>query len=128
MNLSTQIFAFLAALLHVMIFLLESIWFMRPSVYKRFGATTRKDAEAKRLFAFNQGFYNLFLAVGIFVGLAVLQSGGNRVVAQTLVLFCCFSMFCAGLVLLFSGGRRMVRAAVMQALFPLLAWSTWFLI
>ncbi|MCG7985456.1 MAG: DUF1304 domain-containing protein [Candidatus Thiodiazotropha lotti] len=99
---------------------------MRPSVYKRFGAITRKDAESKRLFAFNQGFYNLFLAVGVFVGIALLYGGENVIVAETLVLFSCACMFCAGVVLLFSGGRRMLRAAVLQALFPFLAWSAWF--
>lgn len=98
---------------------------MKPSVYKRFGAITREDAEAKRLFAFNQGFYNLFLAIGVFIGLVLLQSGGNVVVAQTLVLFSCACMLCAGVVLLFSGGRRMLRAAVMQVTFPFLAWSAW---
>jgi putative membrane protein len=98
---------------------------MRPSVYKRFGALTTEDAEAKRLVAFNQGFYNLFLAAGVLAGLALLHSGGNVVVAQTLVLFCCACMFGAGVVLMFSGGRRMLRAAVIQALFPLLAWSAW---
>ena len=125
MNLPAQIFALLAALLHTLIFCLESLWFMRPKVYKRFGASTREDAEAKRLFAFNQGFYNLFLAVGIFAGLALLHSGGSAVVAQTLVLFSCACMLCAGVVLLFSGVRRMLRAALAQALFPLLAWSAW---
>jgi putative membrane protein len=31
----------------------------------------------------------------------------------------------AGVVLFFSGGRRMLRAAVMQAVFPLFAWFSW---
>ena len=125
MNLTSQVFAFLAAALHVFIFCIESLWFMRPNVHKRFGAATTADAEARRLFAFNQGFYNLFLAIGIFVGLVLLHVGGNATVGRTLVLFSCACMVGAGVVLFFSAGRRMLRAAVIQAAFPLLAWVAW---
>lgn len=125
MNLTSQVFAFLAAALHVFIFCMESLWFMRPAVHKRFGAATTADAEARRLFAFNQGFYNLFLAIGIFVGLVLLHVGGNVTIGRTLVLFSCACMVGAGVVLFFSAGRRMLRAAVIQAAFPLLAWVAW---
>ena len=104
---------------------MESLWFMRPGIHKRFGAATTADAEARRLFAFNQGFYNLFLALGVFIGLSLLHAGGNPVVAQTLVLFGCASMLGAGVVLFFSAGRRMLRAAIVQGVFPLLAWVFW---
>lgn len=124
MNIASQVFAFLAAILHVLIFCLESLWFMRPAVHRRFGAATTADAEARRLFAFNQGFYNLFLAIGIFAGLGLLQSG-NDMTGRALVLFSCACMAGAGVVLFFSGGRRMLRAAVLQALFPVLAWICW---
>ena len=125
MNLSVQVFALIAALLHVLIFCMESLWFMKPGVYKRFGAKTVEDAESKRLFAFNQGFYNLFLAIGIFIGLGLLHSGGYLQVAQTLILFCTASMFFAGIILIISGGIRMLRAGVIQLLFPLLTWVFW---
>ncbi|HKT31747.1 MAG TPA: DUF1304 domain-containing protein [Gammaproteobacteria bacterium] len=120
MNLTSQVFALLAAVLHVLIFCLESLWFMRPSVHKRFGAVTIADAEARRLFAFNQGFYNLFLAVGIFVGLVLLHIG-NVTVGKTLVLFNCACMLGAGAVLFLSAGPKMLRAAAMQAVSPFLA-------
>jgi putative membrane protein len=125
LNLATQSFAALAAALHVLIFCMESLWFMRPHIHKRFGAATREDAEARRLFAFNQGFYNLFLALGVFVGLGLIHVGANPVVGATLVLFGCASMLGAAIVLLFSAGRRMLRAAAMQGIFPLLAWICW---
>lgn len=125
MNLASQVFALFAAVLHVLIFCLESLWFMRPSVHKRFGAATTADAEARRLFAFNQGFYNLFLAVGIFVGLALLYVGSNVTIGKTLVLFNCACMVGAGAVLFLSAGPKMLRAAAMQAVFPLLAWIAW---
>lgn len=120
-----ELFAFLAAALHVLIFCMESLWFMKPRIHRRFGAATTADAEARRLFAFNQGFYNLFLAAGVFVGLALLHAGANPVVGETLVLFGCASMLGAGVVLFLSAGRPMLRAAVMQGIFPLLAWVFW---
>lgn len=126
MNLPCQVFALLAAVLHILIFCMESLWFMQPKVHKRFGAVTTSDAEASRLFAFNQGFYNLFLAVGIFVGLALLHLGGNVDVGRTMVLFSCAFMVGAAIVLYFSAGHRMLRAAIIQAAFPLLAWGAWF--
>ena len=76
-------------------------------------------------YGFSQGFYNLFLSIGIFVGLALLNLGGNVLVAQTLVLFSCACMLGAGVVLYLSAGRPMLRAAAIQAAFPLLAWVTW---
>ena len=126
MNLVTQVFAMLAGLLHVFVFCMESLWFMQPKIHRRFGAQTTADAEARRLFAFNQGFYNLFLAIGIAVGLALLHTGGDLAVARALILFNCACMLGAGIVLLASAGKQMARAAVIQALFPALAWSFWF--
>lgn len=125
MNVASQVFALLAAALHVLFFCMESVWFMRPRVHRRFGVATSADALACRLFAFNQGFYNLFLACGVVVGLALLRLGGNAIVGRTLVLFGCACMLAAGMVLAISGGRRMWRAAGIQGLFPLLAWGFW---
>jgi putative membrane protein len=125
MNPASQLFGVLAAALHVLIFCMESLWFMHPKIHKRFGATTTEGAEARRLFAFNQGFYNLFLALGVLIGIALLQSGATVLVGQTLVLFSCACMLGAAVVLLFSAGRRMLRAAVIQGIFPLLAWCFW---
>ena len=125
MNLASQLFALLAALLHVLVFCMESLWFMQPKIHRRFGAQTPADAEARRLFAFNQGFYNLFLAIGICVGLALLHAGGDYIAGRTLVLFNCACMLGAGVVLLASGGKQMLRAGVIQALFPTLAWGFW---
>ena len=121
MNIASQIFAGIAAALHVLIFCMESLWFMRPQVYKRFGANSAADAEARRLFAYNQGFYNLFLAIGCGLGLVLLQMPDYVVAGRTLVLFTCASILGAGLVLLYSGGSRMLRAALMQGLPPALA-------
>lgn len=125
MNIYTQAFAMLAAFVHVYIFCMESLWFMQPKIYSKFGASSAEEAEHKRLFAFNQGFYNLFLAIGVFLGITLMHFNNSDSVATTLVLFSCLNMFGAALVLYFSGGQKMLKPAVMQGIFPLLAWVSW---
>ena len=56
------VFASLAAVLHVYIFVLESFQWTSPRTRATFG-TTQEEAETTKLLAFNQGFYNLFLAI-----------------------------------------------------------------
>ena len=58
------IFVGLAALLHVLFFLLESVWFEKPFAWKRFGVADQEKALVIKPWAYNQGFYNLFLALG----------------------------------------------------------------
>jgi len=43
---------------------MESLWWTSPKVRARFRQTPRASAGDEDCFAFNQGFYNLFLAVG----------------------------------------------------------------
>src|SRR5690242_4483102 len=70
MILAALVFAGLAALLHVYIWTMESLTWRKPATWKRFGVATQEDAETQALFAFNQGFYNLFLAIIALVGIA----------------------------------------------------------
>jgi putative membrane protein len=114
------VFAALAALLHVYIFIMESVLWTRPSIWKRFGLKSQADAETIRPMALNQGFYNLFLAIGVFIGFFLLPHPGLHPAGVLLILFCCASMLAAALVLVISN-RRMLRAAATQGLFPLLA-------
>ena len=51
--------AILAAVVHVLIFCMESLWWTTPKVRARFRQAP-EQADATKLFAFNQGFYNLF--------------------------------------------------------------------
>ena len=115
MPLVAAVFALLAAALHVAIFVMESVLWTRPAVYRRFGLVSADEAQATRSMAYNQGFYNLFLAVGIVVGVAV---GGD--VGTALVVFCCASIVAAAAVLL-TTGLSYLRAAVTQALFAVIA-------
>lgn len=118
------VFASLAALLHVLFFSLESLFFMNPKVYKTFGARTLEEAATLRLLYFNQGFYNLFLAMGVFGGVFLLQ-GEHVSAGKAVILFCCASMFLASMVLLFSK-PKMLRGVIIQGLCPLIAILTWY--
>lgn len=110
-----QVFAALAGALHVLIFTMESVLWTRPKVWKRFSVASQADAEVLQPMAFNQGFYNLFLAVGIAVGLIMGGATGHAI-----VVFACFSIVGAALVLAF-GGRQYYRAAFAQGITPAIA-------
>jgi putative membrane protein len=114
-----QVFALIAALLHVMFFYFESITFSRPATWRRFGIATQQDADTVRPMAFNQGFYNLFLAGGIVVGLLRVNTG-NAVAGEAIVLFACACMVFAGTVLALSN-RPLIRSALIQAVPPAIA-------
>ena len=126
MPIVAQVFALLAAAIHVWFFVLESLLFARPGVATRFGLTTPDQVEAVRPMAFNQGFYNLFLAIGIAAGVAQI-AGGAEVAGRSIVLFACLCMVWAGIVLLVTSPRR-ARAALLQLVPPLIAIAATFLL
>ena len=68
------VFAALAALLHVYIFTMESLTWTSPRTRAAFG-TTPEEAETTKLLAFNQGFYNLFLAIVTGIGITAIALG-----------------------------------------------------
>ncbi len=111
--------AAVAAALHVFIFAMESLWFTRPGIYRRFGVRSPEDAAILQPMAFNQGFYNLFLAIGAGAGV-VARVTGHDAVGRTLVLFSCGCMLLAAVVLA-SSNPRMLRGALIQGVAPLVA-------
>ena len=111
------VFAALAALVHVYIFVLESLRWTEPATRRVFG-TTEEAAALTRPLAYNQGFYNLFLAIGTVVGIALV--GSHRSASIALIVFATGSMLAAALVLITSDTSK-ARAAVVQGLFPALA-------
>jgi len=111
------VLAGLAALVHVYIFVLESLRWERPSTRAVFG-TTAETAAITRPLAYNQGFYNLFLAVGTAIGIALADA--NRDASVALVAMGTGSMLAAAIVLVTSD-RSKARAAAVQGLLPLLA-------
>jgi putative membrane protein len=112
------VFAGLAALLHVYIFVMESLTWTSARTRAAFG-TTEEEAETTKLLAFNQGFYNLFLAIVTVVGL-VIGGFGYYDAAFSLIFAGAGSMLAAAVVL-FVSARDKARAAVMQGTFPLIA-------
>ena len=119
MNIAAQTLALIAAAVHVMIFVLESVRFGGdPKVQKSFQVASA-DVAAVRPWAFNQGFYNLFLAAGTVLGLIAAWSGSPGA-GRLLTGFTCASMAAAAAVLA-ATDRRMLRAALVQGTAPLLA-------
>jgi uncharacterized membrane protein len=117
LRLVSLLVALLAGVVHVLIFCMESLWWTSPRVRARFRHTP-EHAEVTRLFAFNQGFYNLFLAVGTFAGL-VLVVVGHPAVGLTLVSWNCLFMLSAAIVLAASA-PQLWRAALIQGAAPFL--------
>ncbi|MFR0636788.1 DUF1304 domain-containing protein [Arthrobacter sp. LS16] len=113
----SQVLALVAALLHVYIFLMESLWWERPAARKVFG-TSAEEARATKALAFNQGFYNLFLALAVVTGLAF-QLAGQLAVGSALVFTGLGSMLLAALVLAISSPEKSA-AALKQGTLPLL--------
>jgi putative membrane protein len=112
------VFAGLAGLLHVYIFTMESLTWTSPRTRATFG-TTAEEAETTKLLAFNQGFYNLFLAIVTGIGIAAVALGHNAIGAA-LVFAGVGSMASAAVVLLASSPDK-ARAALTQGTFPVLA-------
>ncbi|WP_336881802.1 DUF1304 domain-containing protein [Rhodococcus globerulus] len=119
MNVAGYIFAALAAVVHVYIFVLESILWTAPKTRATFGVKSEEEALITKPLAFNQGFYNLFLAIVSVIGIVVAATGSASV-GIALVLAGTGSMVAAGLVLILSSPDK-ARAAVVQMLFPAIA-------
>jgi putative membrane protein len=117
MLLPACVFAGLAALVHVYIFVIESLRFESPSTLRTFGIRASDAAVLKPVF-YNQGFYNLFLALGTLAGIASVAAYSNDV-GVALVGFGVGSMLAAATVLVTSDGSK-ARAALVQGLFPAL--------
>ena len=117
------VFAGLAALVHVYIFWLEALAF-ETAGRKAFGVSA-EDAATMKPWAYNQGFYNLFLAIGIAAGLGM--AGSNRDAAVAVIVFATGSMVTAALVLIGSDPSK-ARGGIVQGLFPaisLIALGIW---
>ena len=112
------IFAAVAALVHVYIFVMESLAWTAPRVRATFGMT-EDEALATKSMAFNQGFYNLFLAIAVFAGI-VFFAVGAPVVGATLVFTGAGSMAAAAVVLLLSSPDKR-GAALKQGVIPAVA-------
>ena len=117
-NLVAQIFASVAVLFHLVAFVLESFLFGRADV-QTFLLGKPEPAPGVRLWAFNQGFYNLFLAAGPVAGL-IAYHAGHESVGRAMVIYGCAFMAACGVVL-FVSDRTLWRSMVGQSGPPLVA-------
>lgn len=113
------VLAGLAVVMHVYIFFLEAIAFRKPFAHRTFGIKDPAEVELLAFPMLNQGFYNLFLAIGTAVGVVGVARDWEPQ-GTTLVVFGCLFMVCAALVLAVTR-PRMARGAAVQGLLPLLA-------
>jgi len=108
----------IAGLVHVYIFTLESLSWSKPKTWKTFGIATQADAETTKPLAYNQGWYNLFLAIGTIGGVVLGSTPRFIAVGFAIAIFAGLSMAAAALVLITSN-RRLARAAALQGVAPL---------
>ena len=104
--------ALLPAFIHVYIFALESLMWGKKRTNKVF-RMTEAEAQTTKLMAFNQGFYNLFLAIAIFFGLHLRTAEMTQSAGTVLVIYGLASIIAAGAVLILSS-RQLWRAALIQ--------------
>jgi putative membrane protein len=114
-----SVFAAIAALIHVYIFVLESVSWTKESTRKVFGVRSAEDAELMKPLAYNQGFYNLFLALGVATGLIMIAAGAVAQAGFAVAIFALLSMVLAAVVLITSN-PKMARSALIQGAAPLL--------
>jgi putative membrane protein len=107
----------LAALLHVYIFVMESVLWRTERTWRIFGVRSQQDADTTAPLAYNQGFYNLFLAIGASLGVLLFWVGPIEA-GLALIYLAAGSMVAASIVLI-TGGRRFLRAALVQGVLPL---------
>ncbi|MFC0452983.1 DUF1304 domain-containing protein [Rhodococcus jostii] len=127
MILVAQIVTLIAAGVHLLAFVWESFLFRRPSVHEGIFRIPSSDVHAAHLWAFNVGFYNLFLASGAVAGVIPWWSGHDTP-GRTLVVYTCIFMFLAGIALAVSDRMALSRrrgdgvaGALSQTVPPLVA-------
>ena len=99
MTIVVWIAALVAAATHILVFVWESLLIARPGVHQRIFAVPSADVPAIRLWTFGLGFYNLFLGLGLVIGVAA-WGMGSETVGRTLIVYICAFMVACSLVLL----------------------------
>ena len=120
LQLAGVVLAAIAALLHVLFFVVETVLFARPLGRRAFGVRDEQLSPTLRLFAANQGVYNLGLALVVAAGIVLLALDPASPVGTAVIVAGSAVMVLAGVALALTA-PRLVRAALMQALPPALA-------
>lgn len=127
MTVVVWVFALITALIHIVVFTWESLLIERRGVHEGIFSVPAADLPAIRLWTFGLGFYNLFLGLGLIIGVGAWATG-NETVGRTLVVYICAFLVLCGLVLLAADrlgySRRrgsQVMGALSQGVPPLVA-------
>lgn len=115
------ILAGIAATLHVAFFVLESVLFRLPIGRRVFGVRAESDSAPLRLFAVNQGIYNLALAIVVFIGIVLVALEPASIAGIAVIVAGCAVMTVAGAALALTAPLRTLPIALAQGLPPLLA-------
>ena len=116
-----KITAAISGLIHVLFFVMESIIWLEPAIYETFQVESLADAEVLEVYVKNQGYYNLFLAIGIFVALAL--AAKQPEISTALITYISAFMVGAAIVLLFTI-PAMITGVFIQGLPPLITLIT----
>ena len=111
----------IAATLHVAFFVLESVLFRLPIGRRVFGVRAESDSAPLRLFAVNQGIYNLALAIVVFIGIVLVALEPASIAGIAVIVAGCAVMTVAGAALALTAPLRTLSIALAQGLPPLLA-------
>lgn len=114
--LSFMLFA-LAGFIHIGFFIFESFVLQRPGAHKIL-KLSESEHTAVKVWAFNQGFYNLYIAIGTFVGLYFVLTK-QVMYAGLLTSYCGVMMIGAGVILGVSS-PQLRKWALLQIAPPLL--------
>src|ERR1700709_765250 len=97
---------------------MESLTWTSKRTRATFG-TTAEEAETTKLLAFNQGFYNLFLAIVSAIGIVALAQGHTGVGAA--LVFAGVGSMAAAAGWLRASSPEKARSALIQGTFPVIA-------
>lgn len=118
MSVLVDVFALIAALIHIVVGALESFFYDRPAI-RAFLTGSTADAPEVRLWRFFVGIYNMFLGLGLVAGVIALHTG-HETVGRTLIVYLSVFMVASGIVFLLTT-PRLWRGALGQLVAPALA-------
>ncbi len=104
-------FALVAAVVHILAFVWETLLFQRPWCASGFLRDSNRRRPPRYGSAFNVGFYNLFIAGGLMAGL-IIWMNGNESAGRALVIYLSLSAFLAGIALFASDPPLVALIAV----------------
>ena len=126
MNLVALVFSTLTIVIHVLVFVGESLLWGNPLLMERVlskidapsGISLSDQAQILEVLFYNQGFYNLFVALGGAGGLILYKYGR---IQEGAVLVCYMCLFALGAGVVLASTTTAYPAAVIQGLPPLIA-------